>query len=240
MPNHVTSVCFVTGPDASVAAFVATHIVPREDGDGSFFDFGTVIPRPKCIEETESGSEADDGFFALTGLHDVKFAAFAESPMHIAARHHGFPMGPMTTREEYAAWLAEKNPRAIAKGEAAVRAFRETGHRDWYSWNCANWGTKWNSYDYEERFTEPGKFAFKFETAWNVPEPVFVALAARYPDLTFKLSAVDEGGPEFEGLWSGSTAKLEKVPHSAERYRLAYGRDPETEDEDEEESEALS
>lgn len=70
MPNHVTTICTVTGPAASVAAFVEKHIVPilcekHDDCKESaklaaectgrrHFDLSTIIPRPKVLDGTIS------------------------------------------------------------------------------------------------------------------------------------------------------------------------------------------
>lgn len=241
MPNHVTTVCVVTGLESDVARFVESHLRPVHEKPGTvFFDFQTVIPAPEIVAKTESGSDADNGFFALTGLHDVKFAAFSASPMHMAAEHQGFPMNALTTREQYAEWLAETRPEAIEKGRLALQCFRETGHRDWYSWNIENWGTKWNAYSYAERSREPGRFVFKFETAWSFPEPIFEKLAELFPALTFAVESIDEGGPEYAGCYSATEQRFAKLPESDERYIRVYGHAREHYDEDEPESGVLS
>jgi len=60
--------------------------------------------------------------------------------------------------------------------------------RDWYTWNVANWGTKWNAY-YCERIDI---HVIKFSTAWDgVPEVIF-KLAEMYPEAEFEYSHWDE------------------------------------------------
>ncbi len=44
--------------------------------------------------------------------------------------------------------------------------------RNWYEWNTRNWGTKWGAYDLHIEEREPERLAFRFSTAWSVPEPV--------------------------------------------------------------------
>ncbi len=52
------------------------------------------------------------------------------------------------------------------------------GIPDWYSWNTANWGTKWNSYYHEEPSmyrVKDSKYwfvEFQFTTAWGHPFPI--------------------------------------------------------------------
>lgn len=224
MPNHVTTVCRVVGLAEDVARFRAKHIVPRPDG-ALRFDFETIVPLPKCIEGTQSGSQADAGFFALTGMQQIHFAEFFN---HVPWDHYtsrGFQVGRLTTPAHFAEWLKEHDPETLELGRRALAAFRETGHQSWYEWNCANWGTKWNSYDYEERSAEPGRFVFKFETAWSVPQPIFLKLVELYPMLSFELDSVDEGGPEYAGHFNAEGSRLERVPESRERRILCYGKE---------------
>ena len=52
---------------------------------------------------------------------------------------------------------------------------------DWYKWNIANWGTKWNSCDNDQFELTKSSLSFYFSTAWSIPEPVI--------DVFFQLSA---------------------------------------------------
>jgi len=95
---------------------------------------------------------------------------------------------------KYASWFVE-NPgaafndrieRPFTEGEQSQ--LKEIGHSDWYSWCCANWGTKWNACDPEiedEKSIRYGSVAIIFSTAWNEPEPIFYKIAKLFPKLTF-------------------------------------------------------
>jgi hypothetical protein len=65
-----------------------------------------------------------------------------------------------------------------------------------YEWCCEHWGTKWNAYN--QRQLSPT--AIYFETAWDPPEPVMDALAAKFPDVSFTLEYTDEGIAEHRGV----------------------------------------
>ncbi len=65
MPNHVTTVCTVSGPARDVLLFVENHIRSRR-GEGMhegktlrIFDFETVAPMPDVVKGTESSSDAE-------------------------------------------------------------------------------------------------------------------------------------------------------------------------------------
>lgn len=68
----------------------------------------------------------------------------------------------------------------------------------WYSWSIKKWGTKWNAYRCMLRgsvFDAPGAsgaLEFSFCTAWSFPEPVFRALAEKYPTLRFECACWEE------------------------------------------------
>ena len=63
----------------------------------------------------------------------------------------------------------------------------------WYRWSIDNWGTKWNSYDSEIKTDAPEKLVFKFETAWNYPQPIMAKVCEEFPDLKIETKFFDEG-----------------------------------------------
>lgn len=69
------------------------------------------------------------------------------------------------------------------------KQLKELGASSWYDWSCNNWGTKWNAYDTRIRDDE----SVQFDTAWSPPSPWLEALAAKYPEVVFEVSYIDEG-----------------------------------------------
>jgi hypothetical protein len=215
MPNHLTTVCTVTGDLVAIYEFRSLAIRDAELGT-KCFDLSQVVPQPPIVSETESGTEAEAGFYALTGMVQSRFFRFGAKLPIETYRGAGFAPGPMDTYETFANWLAENKPDVLEKGRKSLQCFRETGHVSWYEWCYANWGTKWNSYDFVERSDEPNKYVFEFQTANGIPEPI------------------DEGGPEYEGTFAvGAACECEKKDPGPERYRFVRGRDPYPEGEDE-------
>lgn len=124
-------------------------------------------------------------------------------------------------------------PRLLTKVEQAE--LDAIGHTNWYNWSCANWGTKWNSYngewDYEDGLSEA---VLKFDTAWSVPIPVLEALAAREEcaDLRLEIDAFDEGWQfQFHGIIENGELVEEFGEATAEGYERAYGYPPENNEE---------
>lgn len=187
MPNHVTTICTVTGSPALVAAFVEMMIVPvlcdrhddckaspelaRTCANRRHFDFEAVLPMPEALEGTVSPSRGD-----------------------------------------------ERNRLAEA----------ETGFPCWYEWSIAKWGTKWNAYGFEERERAPGRYLFRFQTAWSFPEPVFEELSQRFPTLVFDLASFDEGWNfgAVGQIGGRNDFRVEEALATDELYERVYGRKP--------------
>jgi nitrogen fixation protein len=68
---------------------------------------------------------------------------------------------------------------------------------NWYSWNNANWGTKWDASNVEVE-SKPTEVVYSFSTPWAPPVPVLVAASIQYPDLYLELRYVEEQG------WGGN------------------------------------
>jgi hypothetical protein len=71
--------------------------------------------------------------------------------------------------------------------------------QDWYAWNVANWGTKWEINDIHIDDDEPAdSIEFSFTTAWAPPVPAFETWARGQDGITFELKYF-EGGVGFVG-----------------------------------------
>lgn len=168
MPSHFITEIKVSGPASDILAFSIKHILKPgfEDNPDAFrFDLGTVIPRPACIEGTESSSNVADGIDA----------------------YHKNPT-------EWMKFVADKwGSDSVAKVRKSLEAFKECGHYNWYTWSNANWGTKWNSYRFDWVGKQTTKtLKFKFETAWAPPMPVLRKLVEMWPTLKFSMRGRDE------------------------------------------------
>lgn len=64
----------------------------------------------------------------------------------------------------------------------------------WYDWNVSNWNTKWDACHPEFLTEEKTKLVYRFETAWSIPEPIFVAMVAQFPTLDFDFESEEEQG----------------------------------------------
>jgi hypothetical protein len=69
---------------------------------------------------------------------------------------------------------------------------------DWYKWNIANWGVKWdasNPYIGGEQVNgENYVIQYNFESPWGIPDEALINLSSQYPDLLFTLEYEEETG----------------------------------------------
>ena len=59
---------------------------------------------------------------------------------------------------------------------------------NWFDWNCANWGTKWNA---DSGFLN--KNTISFFTAWTPPEPIVKKLSEMFPNVSFSMKFTEPG-----------------------------------------------
>jgi len=256
MPNHVTHRVVVTGPAEEVARFREKCI--REKTETSefsgktetwtLFDFESLIPMPAILHEVPSSSTVDDGLALLDiVIPGDRSSLFGRKTIQSMLTWPWVVAAGITNADDLKVMLIERNPDCIKQAIAAYKAYKETGHKDWYGWSIANWGTKWNSYSYSEIRYEGDSpdadvFEFQFDTAWNTPDPIWEALAKEFPELTFEVSGFDEGwnfavsGQIIDGINA-----VESIPATPDMYQTVYGEWPEAlDDEGDDEGEEAS
>jgi hypothetical protein len=69
---------------------------------------------------------------------------------------------------------------------------------DWYNWNIAHWGTKWDAVNAYRSRADDGTLDFSFDTAWSPPFGVIDALFEQFKDLDFEYFYEEEQG------WGGN------------------------------------
>lgn len=237
MPNHVTNRITITGSRAARLAFKRAFLVeirePRPEGPEALhveFDFGRIVPMPDLIRKTESSSAVSMGLLLL-GRVDVADAVFlpGKGLAEEIARYLALPQVKAAGVSDYAglkSWIRETDPGCEEKARLAIAAHEQHGHSSWYSWSLANWGTKWNAYDFRLIAEDDDQLDFSFDTAWSPPEPIFAAMADRLEcaDLEISIRSFDEGwlfafsGVISEGCYLGAT-----VAPTPEFYEQVYG-----------------
>lgn len=81
---------------------------------------------------------------------------------------------------------------------------------NWYDWNIANWGTKWNTYSFEshgvEEYFEKQIYSIEFQSAWSEPcDDIWLKLAEMFPTLDFFCRA--DGERDSVRIWKFNQQK---------------------------------
>jgi hypothetical protein len=74
------------------------------------------------------------------------------------------------------------------------------GHKDWYDWSVANWGTKWEISEFYTNNIEGDTLVLGFDTAWSPPCGAFEHYIANNEDVSIN-AYYFEPGMDFMGNW---------------------------------------
>ena len=161
MPNWCVNQVDIRGDEAEVAKLVA--FVKSADTD---FDFAKIIPPPNT--DRYRGEASSNAFVCGCKMESRVVGKFDDG------------------NDKYGWFIGEKE---VVNGYCPEHQ-QPNGMSDpenWYQWNTANWGTKWDAAevwsDRAESDKVEGKTSYNFDTAWSPAEPVIVALAEQFPTL---------------------------------------------------------
>jgi hypothetical protein len=112
--------------------------------------------------------------------------------------------GPKAALDTFKATLNTKEKDEKGEEFDVPFAFNQTVPRpkeeeeNWYSWNIANWGTKWDACDpvVDE---DDKKVNIHFQTAWAPPKEWMVTVSKKFPELTFEVACC-ECGMDYHGI----------------------------------------
>jgi hypothetical protein len=76
-------------------------------------------------------------------------------------------------------------------GSEEKKMCEEKGLVDWYSWNSANWGTKWDACEVNLT-TKPKSVEVGFDTAWAPPLAWLAGASKAHPKLKFHMGYCGE------------------------------------------------
>lgn len=175
MPNWCTNELEVSGPAEDLksfteAAYETKHVDEHKNWAGS------VIPAH--IEETE-----------------LSFRKLRPMPEELEGIGSGSAMLPDGTVTLSFRTLPDGTNEAVSAEEMA-QLKEKFGATNWYEWNHANWGTKWDACEARRNDdAQEGETcaSYMFDTAWCPPEAMIHFLAAKWPTLAFTLTFYEEG-----------------------------------------------
>jgi hypothetical protein len=157
MPNWIRNIVEFSGDEKVIAKM-------REEirSEDRVIDFNKIAPIPKELVGTKSP------------ISIISQKEYDKQEKRIAN-------GKLTEHEQK--WGVS---RGITQ-ELANEYLQKFGHTDWYGWQNANWGTKWNACDSMEFDTE-----IEFNTAWSTPFALLLKLSEKYPEVTINVKYADE------------------------------------------------
>lgn len=207
MPNYCYNSFKITGPKESLEAFRKKYVVKDEYGN-DHFDFHKVIPMPRALG-VEDNSSADHMWDLLYGIEQYKAnpKRLGENAFFIHQLiEHMEKTGE--TKEAAVAQILENHPTAKEEAEQYQKNLEKYGHKTWYGWRVAKWGTKWNSIGDTTSVSlveneEKCELYIDFDTAWSPCVPVVKKLIKKHRDLTFDFT-YEEPGCAFQGCVEGS------------------------------------
>jgi hypothetical protein len=172
MPNHVTNEITILGTLEQVKA--VKDFVRSEENP---FDFNKLAPIPKELRGTRSP------------MQHISQEEYDEQEKLIAELDAKINRGDKLTKEEQSK-VTFGFSRQLTE-ELSRKYIKEFGTDNWYNWQIANWGTKWNSYSHFG-LDDDGEPFFGFQTAWSHPLPIIEALSIKFPEVKFEVRFADE------------------------------------------------
>ncbi len=181
MPNHVTNKLTFKGKPGEIQTLRET-ILSVELDKTNIIDFNRIIPMPASLMIT-AGSATDYGIAVILFREENNPSLLLPVMEYPWAKSEG-----IKTPKDMADHLVEQKMANLIDGKKALENKKLYGYQDWYSWACANWGTKWNSYSHES----DGPNEIKFDTAWSAPFPIIEKLSEMFPEIQITLEYADE------------------------------------------------
>lgn len=169
MPNWSYNSLRVSGSAESMAEFYSEAI---KEGK---FEMSNLFPMPEKIKNTISPSSSAKGRKWM-------------NEDHVSANREG-GLSEILGEEPEGLIPCENNT-----PEKCLALIKEFGADNWYDWNIATYGTKWDISVGEEEFDrEPTEFLASFDTAWCPPMQFLERLQQRFPNIDISMTFEVEG-----------------------------------------------
>ena len=197
MPNWVANNVTIIA-DETLLAKIREEVkgTPYSNGEDRDFDFNQIAPIPTELVGTTSPCR-----IITQNEYDAQEERIAKGELTEGEKNFGVSRG--ITKEMH---------------DDFIERF---GYADWYGWQNANWGTKWNASDV---YWSNDDFV-SFNTAWSTPFILLTTLSEKYPDAKFEVEYADEDFGHNVGTYTlvGGVEIEENVPEGGTReaYEMA-------------------
>ena len=205
----------------------ALDFVKSADSD---FDFDKLIPAPKCIKDgpSLSGEYADDAvkYYKRAKSSSINAVQMWEEmgvPDYLKEKEAQYNREKeKLDSNEKKSWVDDMDKQSHSMSYSDMMknyltALQETGCVDWYTWNCKNWGVKWNASD----VNIINDHCVSFYTPWDSPTPIFHALIKQFPSLYLEVESEFEDGYLMEATYymdNGEVVAMEETTEIKDEY----------------------
>ena len=213
MPNYIRNIIFITAKSQESLDEVMKAI--KFDDNEHSLDFNKIIEMPKALD-VEDGSYIYDavGHYLSACNPDNGNREYGNDPFssYLMSRADYSDLKQKVSTSDKFIYLGVNDrislyslkSKMVSDGKFYVDLFLEYDAFTWYDWCICNWGTKWNSFHYDELEDETPEFVKErcketpftdyviFDTAWNAPHPVIEKFVELYPDLELHHGWSDE------------------------------------------------
>lgn len=167
MPNWTTNTVTIQG-DKSLLKTIRQFLYSEDNP----FDFNNILPMPQSLNIEAGGIMAKAMVMADNEPGSEAYEK-AKNDIHLPRRIHDVPEGYPN--------ILQTEEDVVAIGKVYLDNIKQYGAPTWYDWRTHTWGTKWNSCNTQLVAVYETKLVYRFDTAWQEPEPVIMALAEKYP-----------------------------------------------------------
>lgn len=216
MPNWSYNNLNISGSPEKMKEFYDIALKPNSNGEISF-RFSNIFPMPEKIQNTISPSSSAKGRKWMN-----------ENVSVIRDNTISNVLG----EEEY---TSELIPVENNTDEKCKLLKDQYGADNWYDWNLATYGTKWDCEVLEKNcIKDETFFECQFDTAWSPPGAFLYNAQKKFPDLTINLKYQLEGSDECGVFYTDKFDSEVTISHETDEvtYVGIDGRDIYYSDED--------
>lgn len=182
MPNWTTNTVTIRG-DASLLETIRQFLCSEDN----LFDFNNILPMPQSLN-IEAGGIMTKAMAMAGNEPGSEEYEKAKNDIHLPRHIHDVPEGYPN--------ILQTEEDVIALGKVYLDNMKQYGTPTWYDWRSRMWGTKWNACHTELVTAGKTELVYRFDTAWEEPEPVIRVLAEKYPAASITMEFSYEGYPD--------------------------------------------
>lgn len=230
MPNYVTNVLTVNGPEERIKAFKQLTIIKDEDNE-TVFDFNKICPMPESLNMVDGGNKDEAIIAYLTNNCEKELTDGIKATAEMCGCTNMFD-------ENYTTTVYQRVKETFAKkGKDALYSFSASGSSDggscemtlfdagkvyvnnvmlygyptWYDWRLNRWGTKWGAMNTCIDDEDDDYIRIIFDTAWSTPDLIIKQCGRLFPDLYFNCMFADEDFGSNTGEYEVNGDKFEQT-----------------------------